>query len=442
LPRLTATLRVAVLLSGLTALGLAGCGDGDREYRATTSHGPTVATAAPDVPAAPVPPPSPGRLQIGLSENNPWLIDPGAVPPGFGPWRDRTAALHPARYRLFVDWSTIQPDPGVPADLAQPNDGCLRGLSPCGAFAGVRDRLRAVAARQRADGGGWAVMIVLEGVPEWAAIAPGGCERPRTRTRSRPITAAGIAGYRALIRGLLLLGRAEGVELRWWSPFNEPNHPGFISPQRARCSVRSPSLAPAIYTRLVRAAQAELAADSGPHELILGEMAGYGNPTPRGTGITEFVRALPDDVACAAGVWSQHEYTQPDRSQPDAVGELERALDERPCTRGKPIWVTETGVGGTRAGSQRSLDPARLQAQCAAQAALLEHWQADPRVQAAFQFSIREDTAYPVGLFDPQLTRTYPTYALWRAWGAVQGAPGAAGPGRAAPPARPAHCAG
>jgi hypothetical protein len=374
-----------------------------------------------------------GRLSIGVDEQNPWMFHPGAVPDGFAPSRDRVAALRPARYRLFVDWSGLQPDPARGADLSQPNDGCLRGLPPCGAYAGIRDRLRAIAARQKADGGGWEVVIVLYGAPEWAARPAGGCEREGTAARARPYTDAGLVGYRGLIRDLLALGREEGVALRWWSPFNEPNHPAFISPQRDVCSVSSPSLAPGVYTSIVRAAQAELAADGARHELVLGEMAGYGSPSPRGTGITEFVRALPDDVACAAAVWSQHEYAQPDRAQPDAVGELERVLDERPCTKGKPIWVTETGVGGARAGGRRSLQDASLAAQCAAQAALLERLDDDPRVQTAFQFSLRDDTAYPVGLFDPELTRSYPTLGLWQAWSNAARQDGA-------PPRRPAGC--
>jgi hypothetical protein len=32
----------------------------------------------------------------------------------------------------------------------------------------------------------------------------------------------------------------------------------------------------------------------------------------------------------------------------------------------------------------------------------------------AFQFSLREDVAFPVGLFDTALTRAYPVYDLWR----------------------------
>ena len=59
-----------------------------------------------------------------------------------------------------------------------------------------------------------------------------------------------------------------------------------------------------------------------------------------------------------------------------------------------------------------------LRAQCRAQERLLRRWAADPRVDAAFQYTFREDTAYPVGLADAGLTRAYPTYDLWAAWGA------------------------
>jgi hypothetical protein len=420
---LTATLRVAVLLFGVLLLAaLAGCGGGT----------PPRAKLSPALLPLPLPRPS-DRLQVGVDEQNPWMFRPGAVPDGFKAARDGVAAIRPARYRLFVDWAALQDDPARPPDLAQPNDGCLRGLPPCGAYAGIRDRLRAIAARQRADGGGWEVVIVLYGAPTWAARPASGCEPNDAAPRSRPYTNGGLAGYRRLIRSLLALGRQEGVALRWWSPFNEPNHPFFVSPQRARCDAASPSLAPALYTRVVRAAAAELARDAAPHSLVLGELAGYRGPSPRGTGITEFVRALPDDVACAATVWSQHEYAQPDGDQPDAVGELERALDARPCTRGAAIWVTETGVGGQRAGTPRSREPAALARQCAAQAALLEHLDADPRVQAVFQFSLRDDTAYPVGLFDPGLTQSYPTLALWQAWSAAARTDGPA-------PTRPPGC--
>jgi hypothetical protein len=39
-------------------------------------------------------------------------------------------------------------------------------------------------------------------------------------------------------------------------------------------------------------------------------------------------------------------------------------------------------------------------------------------VQAAFQYTFREDLAFPVGLADAGLTQAYPTFELWKDWGA------------------------
>jgi hypothetical protein len=37
-------------------------------------------------------------------------------------------------------------------------------------------------------------------------------------------------------------------------------------------------------------------------------------------------------------------------------------------------------------------------------------------VQAAFQYTFREDDLFPVGLVDPALTRVYQPYDAWAAW--------------------------
>ena len=88
---------------------------------------------------------------------------------------------------------------------------------------------------------------------------------------------------------------------------------------------------------------------------MLGELAGKVAPSPLAGGVDEFVKALPDGVACSAAIWSQHMYTDLRASRPrGAVGQMERALDARPCTKGKPVWVTETGVGADHAGRTRA----------------------------------------------------------------------------------------
>src|SRR5207302_630771 len=116
--------------------------------------------------------------------------------------------------------------------------------------------------------------------------------------------------YRALIASILALGRAEGVALRWWSPWNEPNHPFFISPQRAACDAASPALSPAVYADLARAMAGQLKADGGDHRIVLGELAGVTAATPRATSISQFAAALPLDVLCLGGVWSVHAYAR------------------------------------------------------------------------------------------------------------------------------------
>ncbi len=54
---------------------------------------------------------------------------------------------------------------------------------------------------------------------------------------------------------------------------------------------------------------------------------------------------------------------------------------------------------------------------CKAMNVALTDWYKNPRVDVAFQYTFREDDLFPVGLVDPGLTKTYPTFFLWRAWG-------------------------
>jgi hypothetical protein len=406
-----------LLIAAAAVLPLSACGsDDDRAAPAAPSDAAPPATAAPRA--------QPTVLATGLTEANAQLLyDAGSHPdvaPGFATWRDRVAALHVRYLRLPIYWSQLQPDASRPADLAIPTDGCARGTEPCGAFSGIRDELAAIASEQKAGAGTPRVEVVIAGVPAWAARPASGCERSDAGPSSRPITARGLEAYRALIAQVAGLAAQEGATLGYWSPWNEPNHPAFISPQRAACTATSPTLAAGVYAQLVRAARDALGAIPGAQQLVLGEMAGTTVASPRRSTVQEMVRALPDDVACASRLWTQHDYAQvtPAAGKPDPVTELERALDARSCTRGAHIWVTETGVGGDDPGAPRPTDAASLRAQCRAQDAKLRQWADDPRVDAAFQYTFREDAAYPVGLADAALTRTYPTYDLWAAWGA------------------------
>jgi hypothetical protein len=382
---------VALLTAAATAVSA--CGDTDApRVQATPTPPPAAAPAAGD-----------GELAVGITEPNPNLVRPGAVAPEFTRWRDELQRIRPAYYRLHVDWTGATTPDGATVDLARHHPGCMRAIAPCGGFNGIRDQLAAVAAAQRAAGGGrWQVMVVISGTPDRLAAPPAGCERPRTQPRSRPPGAAGLTRYQELIAALLDEARAQGVDLRWWSPWNEPNHPGFIAGQRARCSAGARTLAVDRYVEIARAMQAALAAYPGDQQLVLGETAGLLRRKRTYTDVGQFIRGLPSDLVCSTTVYGQHGYV----GDADPVDEVAAALGSFGCPRPHEIWITETGTNGG----------ARPEA-CANVRRRLLQWYADPRVTAAFQYTLREDDRFPTGLVTTDLTAAYPVLAEWQAWG-------------------------
>ena len=281
------------------------------------------------------------------------------------------------------------------------------------------DVLRAVRSQQRA-GGGFEVVLVLYGVPDWAAVPASGCERSGLTARSRPITAAGLRGYRALVRARCSRsGAARTSRCAGGAPWNEPNGPFFLSPQRRALRHRGALRAPVVYAALYRALRDELRVAGGDRRLVLGDLADVVTRRPQVSSAREVLAALPRDVVCSAAVVAQHAYAEVGRAAAAAgvVGAVERVLDRRGCARRTPIWVTETGVGGTHAGERRRGGAAARRADCRALQDDLRRWWADPRVTAAFQYTVRDDPAFPVGLADSRLRRAWPAYDLLRAWG-------------------------
>lgn len=383
---------------------------------------------------APDRPPPARRLVTGITEGTPALLTPGAVPAAFAPSRDLLRALRPRYFRLFVNWRQVQPAAGAPANFAVPSSGCVRDIPPCAPWQGIRDQLRALAA-SRAEDGFPEVIVTLLGTPDWAASPPTGCEPPGGATPAARVPApAALPAYRALVRGLLAVARQEGVPLRHWSAWNEPNHPTFLNPQRERCDAEAPTLAPGRYLPLVRALRAELDAAPGEQLVLLGDLAGVVRGRERFTSVGEFVDALPRAEVCAARAWAQHAYI-PARNpgSRDLFRQLERALDAKRCARPVPIWVTETGAGPGRGGVERDTVPAELKAECRSLQAALDSWYRDPRIDLAIQYTFRQDPVFQVGLAEPALRFTFPVYDVWRAWGARPSP-------TSAPPPLPARC--
>jgi hypothetical protein len=332
--------------------------------------------------------------------------------------RAQLTALHPRYVRLLVDWAALQPHAGEAPQLERPVSGCARTIGPCAPYAGLREELAAIASQQR-HGGGFEAVIVIYGTPAWAARPAFGCERARASAFSRAPTAAGLAAYRGLIHALVGLSAREGVALRWWAPWNEPNDPTFLSPQRSSCAAATPASAPLAYARLAAAMAAQLRAEGGERHLLLGELNAYEGPAFDRTSISEFVATLPAQALCLSGVWAIHVYAARGASAPaqDPVGILERALDARGgCARAAQIWVTEAGTGAPHPGDPSASGRAEELAACRALSRQLALWSGDPRVGAVFQYTFRDDPAFPVGLVDARLDHTYPAYRLWLAW--------------------------
>jgi len=396
---------VGVLAVALVVGALVLARDGGEEPRPARP----MPTATPTPTPTPVPldaPTAGPSLALGITEFNPNLVADLGYPigPEWARWREQLLRIRPTVYRIVVPWSSSQPDPSGPPVLAAPSAGCMRDKGPCAQLAGVRDQLRALAARQ------WQGMVVFTGMPAWAAARVPGCRRSTSSTAAGP-RASALPAYRRLIAQVLAIAREEGADVRYVSPWNEPNHPYFLAPQRAACDAAAPSLAAAPYAALARAAAAEL---SGGQELVLGETAGILAPTARATAVGELIRALPRQLVCAARVWSQHAYI----GGTDPVVAVTRALDARGCPRRHAIWITETGVGPAPGGLSLARGITSERQGCKLLHRRLVDWYENPRVTLAVQYTFREDDLFPTGLVTTDLRRARPALREWQAWGA------------------------
>ncbi len=113
-------------------------------------------------------------------------------------------------------------------------------------------------------------------------------------------------------------------------------------------------------------------------------------------------------------MYGQHGYV----GGPDPVDEVDSSLAKHDCPRKHEIWMTETGVGAPRSGEDRRVSKTALRKACRNIRKRLLRWHDDPRVTAAFQYTLREDDRFPTGLVTTDLTAKYPALDEWVAWGA------------------------
>ena len=191
--------------------------------------------------------------------------------------------------------------------------------------------------------------MVITGTPEWAARPASGCERPSTQPRSRAPKPSAMGDYRKLVEDVIALGGQVGVDLRYWSAWNEPNHPFFISPQRATCDTASPSLAVKRYAELTRNLKRALDDAPGDQQYVLGELAGLDESKTKSTSLQEFLRKLPTPIVCGSTILSQHGYI----TGINPAGLATKAAATHKCKKKHVVWMTETGVGAPHAGDDK-----------------------------------------------------------------------------------------
>jgi hypothetical protein len=414
----------------VTAALLSGCGGSDKKPASRPTPTPTPAeTRSPAVAKGK----AQGDLAVGLTEQNPNFVwAPGArpVPPEFARWQDDVGTLRPSFFRIVLDWPSLQPKPGTPPNLELPADGCFRGTPPCAAWAGVKDQLAALATRQKQHQGGWQALMVIAGTPDWAARPPSGCERSTVIPRSRAPKPSAMAAYRKLVEDVIALGGQVGVKLRYWSAWNEPNHPFFISPQRTACDAAAPDVAVERYAELTRNLKRALDDAPGDQEYVVGDLAGLDISKTKSTSIQEFLRKLPTPVVCGSTILSLHGYI----TGVNPVGLATRAAATHHCAKQHVVWMTETGVGAPHAGQDKRITKPAERRDCRRLHKRLLQWYKDPRVTAAFQYTFREDDIFRTGLVTTALDRAFPVLKEWKAWG------GSARPDPTDPPPSHAHC--
>ena len=251
----------------------------------------------------------------------------------------------------------------------------MREVGPCLGWAGVREQLqgaRVAPARGRVDRR-WSCS---PSTPDWAATPPrrlrASATPRRARAPSHPPRAWPPTARLRDRRDLAWAPRGGPGICAGGIPWNQANHPAFVSPQRESAATRrsAPSRAPAVYTRdRRRSPRLELDAAPGDQQLVLGELSGTTRlmkTVRHGTSVGEFVDALPDDVRLR-----EHRHVVPARLRRAGVRRRRRPGPRRRRWRrrwtggrarpGPTIWVTETGAGGAdpRESATGRLDAAR-----------------------------------------------------------------------------------
>jgi hypothetical protein len=192
------------------------------------------------------------------------------------------------------------------------------------------------------------VVLTISGTPRWA----NGGKTPNVMPRR-------VADFTAFARAIAsrYSGRHDGYPfVRFFSIWNEPNLPGFLSPQ---FDARGRSVAPANYAKLAAAAYSGIKAGSPQAKIAVGETSARGSDKATGIRPTHSPGKFAELVAKANprlrfDAWSHHPYPSVPSSPPSQVvrwpnvslaslPKFDASLKKWFKRKSVPIWITEYG---------------------------------------------------------------------------------------------------
>lgn len=233
--------------------------------------------------------------------------------------------------RLGATWGSVEPRPpgrAVPQGQARYD------------WAPVVRRYRAML------GDGIRPVVLAWGSPAWARVPgwdrPGTCSAPGGTGCAFPPAPSHIGQWRAYLRGLMV----HLPDMRALEIWNEPNSARFFAPR--------PS--PALYARMLQAA-GEAARQVGFDRPII--TGGLAPARPANAGKMPPARFLSQVYELAGRGAFDGIGTHPYPDGPPWVANMTdnldqlRAVSDRFHDHGKPLWITEVGLGGTPGGGGR-----------------------------------------------------------------------------------------
>jgi hypothetical protein len=192
------------------------------------------------------------------------------------------------------------------------------------------------------------VILTISGTPRWA----NGGKTPN-------VMPTRVADFTAFARAIAsrYSGRFVGYPfVRFYSIWNEPNLPGFLTPQ---FDSRGRSVAPANYAKLAAAAYGGIKAGSPQAKVAIGETSARGSDKATGIRPTHSPGKFAELVAKANpklrfDAWSHHPYPSVPSSPPSQIvrwpnvslaslPRFEASLKTLFNRKSVPIWVTEYG---------------------------------------------------------------------------------------------------